>query len=89
MNTLARWKEIGLNVHLRKTRDCSIFDELFRKDDTPILKKKPTNTTHYTAWLLDLSRGGEGIKKGQALKKRSRCTEKLGCMAVCALMALR
>lgn len=53
------------------------------------LKKKPTNTTHYTAWLLDLSRGGEGIKKGQTLKKRSRCTERLGCMAVCALMALR
>lgn len=70
MNTLARWKEIGLNVHFIKTRDYPIFDKLFRKDDTSTLKKKPTNTIHYTAWLLDLTRGSEGIKKGQALKKK-------------------
>lgn len=33
---------------------------------------------YYTAWLLALTRGSEGMRKGQALKKQPRYIENWG-----------
>lgn len=41
-------------------------------------KKNPTDTIYYTAWLLALTRGSEGMRKGQALKKQPRYIENWG-----------
>lgn len=43
-----------------------------------LTKKNPTDTIYYTAWLLALTRGSEGMRKGQALKKQPRYIENWG-----------
>lgn len=70
---------MGLNVHFIKTKTILFyFDKLFGKDYKSNKKKNPTDTIYYTAWLLALTRGSEGMRKGQALKKQPRYIENWG-----------
>lgn len=59
-----------------KNGDKFYFDKLFGKDYKPTPPQKK---------ILDLTRGSEGIRKGQALKKQPRYTEKLGLNELCVL----
>lgn len=60
----------------QKTETNSILTNCLEKTiSLPPPKKK----------ILDLTRGSEGIRKGQALKKQPRYTEKLGLNELCVL----